>query len=111
MGISVAVERTCEFAKRFTKRRPETGGRHEIQIDQQKNIPASEFYYRRRNPAWPVLQAIDWLWQAGRESRDVDTAGSGKAQAQRSKGLQNHRHAAARRRQSQDRYRPAALRN
>src|ERR1041384_3071244 len=42
-GISADAERTCASAKRFTKRQPETGGRHEIQIDQQTNLPASEF--------------------------------------------------------------------
>src|ERR1043165_7893316 len=58
-GTSADAEHTCASAKRFIKRPPETGGRHEFQIDQQTNLSASEFYCRRRHPARPLFQAVD----------------------------------------------------
>src|ERR1041385_8038240 len=58
-ATSVAVEPTCASAKRFIKRQPEPGGRHETNRDQQTNVSASEFYCRRRHPPRPLFQAID----------------------------------------------------
>src|SRR5581483_9193903 len=49
--------------------------------------------------------------QAGRESCHVAAARFGKGQAEGSEGLQNHRHATARRGQSEDRHGQAALWN
>src|ERR1041385_3148599 len=55
-AIFAAAERTCASVKQFIRRQPETGGRHENEINQQKILLTSYFGCRRWCAARFVFQ-------------------------------------------------------